>query len=271
MAGESAWVDGCSSDNPTSPSAAFLTHDGQIGVAAMRNRRQRRREYVTMGEAIIQMLPMMLSAALVPAPLIIMLLLLQGSGGLGAATAFVAGMTVVRLAQGVLFGYVLVDLLTAGGSAGPGPVVATLLLVLGILLWVTAIRTVLKAEDPDAPPPAWMARLRGASPLAAFAMGAGLIAIAAKQWVFTLGALGVIGAQSFTRSEVLVAYLIFVLGAELLLVLPLVGSVVVPEGTSVLLGRASTWLEQNTRPIKIAVSVIFGSYFLWKGVTGLLG
>lgn len=224
-----------------------------------------------MGDVILNLLPMMLSATLVPVPVIIVLLLLRGPGGLATAAAFVGGMTVVRLAQGLLFAAVFAGTRDDSGGDGPDPIAATLLLVLGILLWVTAVRTLLKAEDPDEPPPAWVGTLRTASPAMAFGIGAGLIAIAAKQWVFTLSALGVIAEADLGRTEAALAYLIFVLGAQALLVLPLAAYAVNREGTVVVLERVGTWLDQNTRPIKIAVSVIFGTYFLWKGVAGLLG
>lgn len=223
-----------------------------------------------MATILVEMLPLMLSAALVPAPLIVVLILLQGRGGLGAAAAFVAGMTVVRLAQGALFGVVFVDALAASGSGDARPVASTLLVVLGVVLWTTAIRTLLKAPDPDAPPPAWMERLRSATPLAAFAMGAALIAIAAKQWVFTMGALGIIVEQTERQRDALIAYLIFVLGAELLLLLPLLGSAVAPGPASAFVTGAAGWMERNMRPIKIVVSVVFGTYFLWKGIGGLI-
>jgi hypothetical protein len=228
-------------------------------------------ESINMRDVIITMLPLMVSAALAPAPVIIVLLLLRGPGGLVTAAAFVGGMTIVRIAQGVLLGFVLVEALAATGGDGTGGVGATLLLVLGILLWVTAIRTFLKAEDPDEPPPAWIGRLLSASPLAAFGIGAALVAIAAKQWVFTLGALGVIGDAPLGRRDATIAYLIFVFGAEALILFPLAASAVAGEGAAVVLERVGLWLERNTRPIKIAASIVFGTYFLWKGVTGLIG
>ena len=51
-----------------------------------------------MGETIAQLLPLVLSAAMAPAPAIVVLLLLRGDGGLATAAAFVAGITLVRLA-----------------------------------------------------------------------------------------------------------------------------------------------------------------------------
>ena len=149
-----------------------------------------------MGDVLVALLPLMVSAALVPARVIVVLLMLRGPGGLGTAAEFVGGMTIVRLAQGVLIGFVLAEALDMAGDDERGHIAAILLLVLGILLWATAARTILKEADPDDPPPAWLGRLQSASPLAAFGFGAALIAIAAKQWVFTLGALAVIGEAS---------------------------------------------------------------------------
>jgi hypothetical protein len=223
-----------------------------------------------MGDVVLSLLPLILSAALVPAPIFVLLVLFRGPRGFAAAAAFTAGVTSVRLAQGALFLFVFADAVAARGSDGPGTIAATLLLVLGIFLWTTAVRTLLKAEDPDAPPPAWLGKLKTASPVAAFAIGAGLIAVAAKQWVFTMAALGVIGEASLDRTGIVAAYLIFVLGAEALLLPPLVAYAVAREPAAAMVERAGTWLEGNTRPVKIVVSVVFGTYFLWKGISGLL-
>lgn len=224
-----------------------------------------------MGDAIVSMIPMMLAAALVPAPVILTLLLLRGTGGLAAGASFVAGITVVRLVQGALFGFIFVDAMAARGQDGPGPVAATLLLVLGVLLWITAIKTLRKEDDPDAPPPKWASMLRTASPALAFAMGAGLQALAAKQWVFTLGALGMLGEADLTGAEFAVAYLVFVLVAEVLLLLPVLAMLLAREPAGAVLERVGLWLERNNRPIKIVVSVIFGTYFLWKGLSAFMG
>jgi len=63
--------------------------------------------------------------------------------------------------------------------------------VIGILLLITAVKQWRKEDDPDAPPPKWMATISGLSTAKALGMGALLVAIAAKQWVFTLSAIGV--------------------------------------------------------------------------------
>jgi hypothetical protein len=45
---------------------------------------------------------------------------------------------------------------------------------------------------------------------------------------------------------------------------------VAPQGSAMLLKRMSDWLIQYNRPITIAMTLIFGVYFAWQGVSGLL-
>jgi hypothetical protein len=59
-------------------------------------------------------------------------------------------------------------------------------------LLVTAYKKWRKEDDPDAPPPKWMSALSGLSTLKAFGMGALLMIVAVKQWVFTLSAIAII-------------------------------------------------------------------------------
>jgi hypothetical protein len=94
-----------------------------------------------------------------------------------------------------------------------------------------------------------------------------LVSASSRAWIFTLAALSVIGQATFTSAESLVAFGLYVLGAELLLIAPIVLSVRSPARFD----AAAGWLERHERPIVIAVSLILGSYFLWIGVHGLAG
>jgi hypothetical protein len=144
----------------------------------------------SMGSVLVDLLPLMIGAAVVPIPVIIVLLLLGREGGLARGAAFVGGAIVVRLAQGIIFGYVFTRDPAAQTEAGSNLIVSALLLVIGILMLITAYRKWYKEEDPDAPPPRWMAALGGLSTLEAFGIGAGLVALAAKQ-CFTIRALAI--------------------------------------------------------------------------------
>ena len=150
-----------------------------------------------MFNTLVSILPLIIGSAVVPVQIIIAILLLTSAKqGLAKAIAFVAGMTLVRLAQGVIFGFIFTggspD--TAGRGRESGWIVPTLMLVLAILMLITAYRQWAKDPDPDAPPPKWLALPEKLTPLTALALGAGMILIAAKMWVFTLGAIGTIGA-----------------------------------------------------------------------------
>ena len=214
---------------------------------------------------------MIVGAALLPAWIILTLFLLRGEGGVLKALAFAAGAMMVRLVQGVLFGYVFGTAADAYGEGGSNLITSTLLLVVGIVMLISAVKKWRKEEDPDAPPPKWMAALSGLSALKAFGMGALLMALAIKQWVFTLSAIAVIEQGELSRAGNVVTYLFFVLAAQSLVLAPILVSAVAPVQAAKLLDAIQGWLERNNRAIVIAASSIFGVWFLWKGIAGLIG
>lgn len=223
-----------------------------------------------MGTVFAELLPEIVAAAVVPIWIIIALFLLRGEGGLAKASAFVAGATSVRLLQGVLFGLVLrAD--DAAGEDQSGVIVATLLLVLGLLMLIAAYKTWRKEEDPDAPPPKWMTTLSELSPLKAFGMGALLVTVSVKQWVFLLSALAIIDAGQLDIAAGVLLFIIFVVGAQALILTPIILYAVAPKQSAKLLDAAQNFLERYMRAITVAVSLVFGVWFVWKGITGLMG
>jgi hypothetical protein len=216
------------------------------------------------------LLPLTVGAALLPVWIVIVLFLLRGEGGVRRAAAFVAGAMLVRLAQGFLFGFVFGAAGDEYGEEGSGLIASTLLLLIGLLMLVSGVKSWRKEEDPDAPPPKWMAMLDGVSTLKAFGMGALLMAVAMKQWIFTLSAIAVIEEAQLTQAGSILAFLFFVLAAQSLTLAPILFAAAAPVQSARMLDTAERWLARNNRVIMIAVSLIFGLWFLWKGVTGLL-
>jgi hypothetical protein len=221
-----------------------------------------------MAAVLVQLVPLILGAVLAPLWVIIVLLLLASPRGLQKATAFVLGMTLTRLAQGLIFGVVF----TAAPDAddGTSPIVSTLLMLVGILLLITAVRKWRKEEDPDDPPPKWMSSIEQTSPLKALGLGALLVAIGPKLWVFTLSVLSIISASDLGLAGGVAVYLVYIVLAQILLFLAILIVVVAPEASTALLQRALGWLKTYNRPISITVALIFGAYFTWNGVMGLL-
>ena len=226
-----------------------------------------------MGTTFVSLVPLIIGSALVPIQIIIDILLLKSPRqGLLKAAAYVGGMTTLRLLQGLIFGLILTNSAASSTEEGGGksPIVLTLLLVLGVFLLITAYRVWRKEDDPDAPPPKWLTMIDSLTPLKAFGIGFGMLLIGAKFWVFTLGAIGVIDQAQLGQPSSTVAYLLFVLLAELLLLLPILIRVIIPKQSITLLEQISAWLTHYNRPIMILVSLIFGLLFLYQGASGLL-
>jgi hypothetical protein len=224
-----------------------------------------------MGAVIVSLLPLIVGAALLPAWIILALFLLRGEGGVLKALAFAAGAMTVRVVQGVLFGFVFSEATDASGEGGSDLITSTLLLVLGILMLISAVKKWRKEEDPDAPPPKWMETLGGLSAIQAFGMGTVLMVLSIKQWVFTLSAIAVIEQGELSRAGSVLTYLFFVLAAQSLVLAPILVSAVAPTQAARMLDAIQGWLERNNRAVVIAASSIFGVWFLWMGIAGLIG
>ena len=165
----------------------------------------------------------------------------------------------LRVLQGILFGYVIDAAADANGGGGSNLIASTLLLVAGILLWITAIRKWRTEDDPDASPPLWMETLGGLSWPKAFGVGALWMTIAVKQWVFTLSAIAVIDEAKLGRAGSVLAYLVFVLAAHSLVLAPVVVSAVAPARSAKLLNAMHCWVERRNRVITIRWATLSGA------------
>jgi putative Mn2+ efflux pump MntP len=223
-----------------------------------------------MSDVFVSLLPLIVGATVVPVYPIIVLLLLQGEGGLRKASVFVAGAVAIRLVQGVLFGYVIGAAIATSPEEAPRLIASTLLLILGLLLLVAAFRKWRKQEDPDDPPPRWMSAVAGISTFAALGAGALYPTLSVKQWVVTLAAIDVIEASGLGMAASVGLYLAFTLATQVLVLTPIAAFAVAPKRSARPLAAAHAWLERNNRVIMIAVSLIFGLFFLYRGIAGLV-
>jgi hypothetical protein len=223
------------------------------------------------GPVLVDLLPLMIGAAVVPVPIMVVLLLLSNPGGLPKGSAFVSGAVLVRLAQGLAFGYIFASDPAATTEAGGNLIVSTLLIVIGILMLINAFKKWTKEEDPDAPPPRWMAALGGLSALKAFGMGVAVVLISGKQWVFTLGAIGVLEKAHLGPPISIGLFLFYVLVVQVFGLVAVIASALSPQRAGTAIVAARTWLERNNRPVFTVVYLVFGLFFLYKGIAGLIG
>jgi hypothetical protein len=223
----------------------------------------------SVGSTIIKLTPFIIGSAVVPLQIMMIILLLNSpKQGLAKAIFLVGGMTAVRLLQGVIFGLILSP--SSVGANGKSPVVSTLLMVLGILLLITAYKQWRNEDDADSPPPKWLVMLDTLTPLKALGMGAVLVLISGKFWVFTLSAIGVIEEAQLGQPSSTVAFLLFILLAQSLLLLAILVRVIIPEQSKSILETISAWLTRYNRPIVLVVSLVFGLLFFIQGASGLM-
>lgn len=215
------------------------------------------------------LVPLILGSALEPIEIAITLMLLGTPARLRAAGAWIAGHGTTRLLQGLVFGTILHwGARSANPTSARHWIVSTVLLLVALLFLVTAAREWLSDDDPGAPPPKWMTMLTSASPTKAFFIGAGVMAVSVKAWVFTLAAIGVIGEAGLGHAGNVVTYLAFVglaAGGNLLVVGAAAFS---PRHSGPVLDRTLRWVQDNDRPIVILVGLVFGIWFGLKALHG---
>ena len=223
-----------------------------------------------LGYVLLALLPIIVSTAIMPGQNLINILLLKNPDqGILKASAYVGGLTLMRLLQGFVFGLFLSGESTAD-QGGKSPIASILLLVLGILFLIAAYRKWSKEDDPDDPPPKWLAIIDSLTPWQAFGIGFGLLLVGAKFWVFTLSAIAIIEEAQIGQTSSTVAYLVFVLLAESLMLLLILTRIIFPDRSASLLESVSAWLTRYNRPMVILVSLVFGLIFFYQGASRLL-
>ncbi|BBX58908.1 hypothetical protein TM48_03193 [Mycobacterium shottsii] len=216
------------------------------------------------------LLPLILGSLLEPIELAITIMLLGTPARTRTAGAWIAGHGCTRLLQGLVFGTIL-----HWGARRSAPnhahhwIVSTVLLIVALIFLVTAAREFFGDNDPEAPPPKWMAMPMSATPTRAFLIGAGLVTVSVKSWVFTLAAISVIGNAGLPRVGNMASYVLFVLLALSTNLLVVAMAALFPDQSRALLDRIQRWLQDNDRPIMIVVGLGFGIWFGFKALHGL--
>ena len=220
-----------------------------------------------MSELSANLTPLILASAVLPLQTILTLWLVSRSKA--SALAWVAGLTTVRLLQGILFGFVFTVGARHSGQAEPQFVLGGILLVTALLLYAKAAREFLGAGDEDAPPPAWLQKAGVMSPAAAFGAGAAVMAFSVKFLVFTLGAINAIEKAHLGLARSVLMFCLFVVlaafGPLSILALALSSS----GRSNARLKSINAWLMDRRRIITIVFGLVFGTWFLIKALRQL--
>jgi threonine/homoserine/homoserine lactone efflux protein len=223
-----------------------------------------------MNEAIGQMLPMAVGAAISPFPIIAVVLMLvtpRGrANGIGFLAGWIAGLTVVGA---------IILALASGASASddgePATWVSVLKLVLGLAVLVLGVKQFRGRPRGDAAPPApkWMQELDHFAPVTAAGLGVVLSAVNPKNLLLTVAGAAAIAQTGIGTGEQATAYAVFVLVASLGVGLPLAAALVMGERSRKPLDDLKDWLGHNNAVIMAILLLVIGTKLIGDGISGL--
>ena len=224
-----------------------------------------------MTELFVSLLSLAIAATLQPPQVIAMIILLQTRRGIANGLAYIAGMTAFRLALGgiswMLFSSLEGSLETSGGEFSI--VVGAILVVLGLLMLVHALRKSFSAVGEDDAAASWLQKLETISPRPAFLVGLAFLALDPKDWIIDISAINLIAEADLSSSQSLLAYLAYILLAQSLLWAPLLLTVAAPNRARRVLAALNTWMKAHEKHIEIGVAILFGLVFLVIGLEHL--
>jgi len=217
------------------------------------------------------LLPLGLGAAISPFPTTICIMLLSTRKPLMNAFVFLIGYSAVLVAVGVL----AVTVFGSGGGGDTEPsdrsvaIKGTIDVVFGVLFLMLALKMWLKAVDPNAPPPGWMAAISSISTGKAFLFGLIMMGTNFTSLPLYISGLKEIVTANIGTAQSIFALTLFILLVVVELLVPIVVYALSPHRAGALLGAARQWLEKNNRVITIFVFVIFGILLLVRGISTL--
>ncbi|UCD99550.1 MAG: GAP family protein [Chloroflexota bacterium] len=224
-----------------------------------------------MTELLVSLFSLAIAATLQPRQLIAMIILLQTRRGVANGSAYIAGMTVFRLAFGgiswVLFSNLEGSIETRGGEFST--VVGTILVILGLLMLVHALRQGFSAQGEDQAAATWLDKLEAVSPRQAFFVGLAFLALDPKDWIIDISAVNLIAEADLRGAQSFLAYLLYMLLALSLLWIPLILTLLFPVQARRGLAGLNTWMKANEKHIEITMAILFGLLFLAIGLEHL--
>jgi len=223
-----------------------------------------------MSELILSFIPLAVAATLQPPQVIALAFLLQTRRGSANGLAYILGMIVFRLLLGGIF-WVLISNVektveTRGGNFSL--LVGTFIFSLGILMLVHALRRGFSAQGADEATVSWLDKLDNVTPFRAALVGVAFLALDPKDWLVDISVINLIAEADLFYMENVLAFLVYILMAQSLLLIPLILSLIFQQKTQSGLTRFTG--KRQEQAIEIIFALIFGLLFLKIGL-GLFG
>ena len=215
----------------------------------------------------MQLLPLIIGTAVVPSLIILVILFLQSDRGLLKASAFVGGMVSWRffiLAISVYYAYLLEMLF---GFKIPERLHFALLSLLGIILLTIGAYILTKKRHMSGTSPSLLKVIDRANPPIAFALGVVLMAVGLKHYIFMIGAMQDLEKSGILGAKWTMAMILFIVAAELLVLLPILIYLLMPGRSEAILGSFKNLLEKHSSMITTIFCFVAGIFFLWRAFT----
>ena len=223
-----------------------------------------------MGEAIGDLLPAAVGAAISPFPIIAIVLMLVSPRGRVNGPAFLVGWLVgVGLGGAILLA--LAGSASANDDGQPADWVSWVKLALGVLLLLLALKQWRGRPHGDEEPvtPKWMGELDSFTAPKAAGAGVALSVLNPKNLLLMVAGAAAIAQTGIPADEQAIAWIVFTLIASLGVATPIVIFFAVPDRSAELLGRLKTWMADNNAVIMAVILVVIGAKLIGDAISGL--
>lgn len=216
-----------------------------------------------------ELIPYAVGVSLSPLPLVAVLLLLLGQGGLAAGAAFLTGRVVTVTALAVAFSFLAESVPET--TTGPALWSTVVRIALGLVLVVVAVVKIARrrAVDDEAGQPRWMASIEGMRPRAAARLGVVLSVANAKELAFGFGVGLVVGGGGLAAGPTVAVVAGYAVLASLTVAAPVLVLWRAGDRARPPLTSARTWLVRNSPVVLAAVLLVIGAILVGNGVTAL--
>jgi threonine/homoserine/homoserine lactone efflux protein len=221
-------------------------------------------------EALGQSLVFAVGIALVPIPIIAVILMLTTPRARINGPLFIVGWLIGLALVGVL---VLAVSGPADASTDDGPAtwVSVLLLLLGVGLVLLGIKQWgSRPRDGEEPAtPKWMGAVAGFGPVKALLAGIVLMALNPKNLVLALGAAAGIVSSGLSTTDEAIVYTVFALVATIGVATPVVIFFALGKRAGPILESIKVWMGHNNAVIMAVLCLVIGAKLIGDGIAGL--